>query len=186
MPVDMKSKIADTLNEMLEHRNLDSITVRELVDACHISRQSFYYHFKDILDVVEWYQDQVLARSIEKSLAAPTYQQAIHGVLCEAVQHRGLIRHLIASQNREEMERILVKAMRTYLAELVRKKVLGISCPPEDIEHVLSFYACGFAGMMLAGLDRKDLDVDAMAQQICRLLTEKPPLYLVQVPRKDK
>ena len=66
MPGDMKSKIADTLNELLQHKTLDKITVKELVDACNISRQSFYYHFQDIMDVIEWYQDQSLKRSIEK------------------------------------------------------------------------------------------------------------------------
>lgn len=43
MPGDMKAKIADTLNEILKHKELDKITVKELVDACNISRQSFYY-----------------------------------------------------------------------------------------------------------------------------------------------
>ena len=81
MPGDMKAKIADTLNEILKHKELDKITVKELVDACNISRQSFYYHFQDIMEVVEWYQDQALKQSIEKSLAAPTYQEAIKGVV---------------------------------------------------------------------------------------------------------
>ena len=66
MPGDMKAKIADTLNEILKHKELDKITVKELVDACNISRQSFYYHFQDIMEVVEWYQDQALKQSIEK------------------------------------------------------------------------------------------------------------------------
>lgn len=38
MPGDMKARIADTLNELLEHKELDKITVKELVDACNISR----------------------------------------------------------------------------------------------------------------------------------------------------
>ena len=88
----------------------------------------------------------------------------------------------MASQRREQMEHMLVKAMRTYLVELVRKRVFAVSCPPEDVETVLLFYACGFVGMMMSGLDRKNLDIDAMTQQIYRLLTEKPPLYLVQAP----
>ena len=67
MPGDMKAKIADTLNEILKHKELDKITVKELVDACNISRQSFYYHFQDIMEVVEWYQDQALKQSIEKA-----------------------------------------------------------------------------------------------------------------------
>lgn len=65
MPVDMKAKIAETLYELLKHKPLDKITVKELVDTCNISRQSFYYHFQDIMDVVEWCQNQSLKQSIE-------------------------------------------------------------------------------------------------------------------------
>ena len=81
MPGDMKARIADTLNEVLEHKEVDKITVKELVDACNISRQSFYSQFQDIMEVVEWYLDQALRHSIEISLAAPSYKEGIRGVV---------------------------------------------------------------------------------------------------------
>ena len=171
MPGDMKAKIADTLNELLQHKDLDKITVKELVDACNISRQSFYYHFQDIMDVVEWYQNQALRQSIEKSLEAPTYQEALRGVIYETYQHRQLILQLLASQRRKEMEILFIKAMRTYLQELHREKGPGISGSSEDMETVLSFCSFGLVGMILSTLSQKNPDIDALANQMCRLLT---------------
>ena len=170
MPSEMKSKIADTLNEILRHKQLDKITVKELVDACNISRQSFYYHFQDIMDVVEWYQNQALEQSIQRSLAAPTYQEAIRGVVYETFQHKELILQLMASQRRAEMEALFVRTVRTYLQELIRGKGSDVSCSPDDMETVISFYSCGLVGMMLNDLDRKNTDVDTVARQMCRLL----------------
>lgn len=54
MTVNMKQMIAETLAGLLKHKSIDKITVRELVDACGICRQAFYYHFQDLMDVVEW------------------------------------------------------------------------------------------------------------------------------------
>ena len=179
MPGDMKVKIADTLNEILKHRELDKITVRELADACHISRQSFYYHFQDIMEVVEWYQDQALRQSIEKSLAAPTYKEAIKGVVYETFQHKELILQLMASQRRKEMELLFLRAVRTYLQELLRRRGADASCSPEDAETALSFYSCGLVGMMLMDLQRKDPDIDSMAERMCRLLTGETTLRFV-------
>lgn len=51
MPVDVKQVIAETFAGLLEHKNVEKITVKELVDACHISRQTFYYHFQDTMEV---------------------------------------------------------------------------------------------------------------------------------------
>lgn len=38
MPVDMKSLIGNTFEEMMEYRSIDKITIKDLVDACNISR----------------------------------------------------------------------------------------------------------------------------------------------------
>lgn len=176
MPGDMKSKIADVLNELLKHKKLDKITVKELVEACHISRQSFYYHFRDIMDVVEWYQNQALKQSIERSLEAPTYKAAIRGFIYEAFQHKELILQLMASQRRPEMEALFVKAVHTYLQELIRGNKLRVFCSPEDVESVISFCSCGLVGMMLTNLKQKNLDVDVLAEQMCRLLTGEIPI----------
>ncbi|MBB5265315.1 AcrR family transcriptional regulator [Catenibacillus scindens] len=54
MREDMKTLIADTFSRLLEKENIDKITVKRLIEECHISRQTFYYHFKDIMDVLEW------------------------------------------------------------------------------------------------------------------------------------
>lgn len=47
-----KQKIAVTLREMMATRSFDKITVKNLMDASSMQRQSFYYHFQDTRDVL--------------------------------------------------------------------------------------------------------------------------------------
>ena len=58
MAVNMKSMIAETFMALSKTKDVDKITVMDLVKACHISRQTFYYHFQDILEVIEWSMQQ--------------------------------------------------------------------------------------------------------------------------------
>ena len=55
MREDMKSMIADTFSQMLEKEDIDKITVTKLIGECHISRQTFYYHFQDIQNNIQSY-----------------------------------------------------------------------------------------------------------------------------------
>lgn len=55
----MKATIAKAFMEVSKTKSVDKITVKDLVEACHISRQTFYYHFQDILEVIEWSVQQV-------------------------------------------------------------------------------------------------------------------------------
>ena len=46
--------IAEALKELMSNESFDRITVQELSYACGIKRQTFYYHFRDIYDLLTW------------------------------------------------------------------------------------------------------------------------------------
>ena len=48
MAVDMKESIAQAAKVLLTEKGVKKLTVKDIVDACHITRQAFYYHFEDI------------------------------------------------------------------------------------------------------------------------------------------
>ncbi len=171
MPVDMKEKIADQLNALLRRKSLDKITVKELVDGCGISRQTFYYHFQDIMDVVEWQQKRVLAQGIARSLAAPDPQSAIRSLVREGLENQDWVDRLMASRRRAEIERLLVRTMSDYLAQMMLRRAPDRMLSAADADAVLCFYASGVVGLMLDGLHRRDTDPDALADRIYRLLS---------------
>ncbi|MDD7641401.1 MAG: TetR/AcrR family transcriptional regulator C-terminal domain-containing protein [bacterium] len=49
-----KRKIADCVKQLMRKKEIRKITIQDIMDATSMSRQSFYYHFKDIYDVLEW------------------------------------------------------------------------------------------------------------------------------------
>ena len=58
MPNSMKYALAQSLKKLLSVRKLDKITVKDIVEDCGVNRQTFYYYFRDIYDLLEWnFQD---------------------------------------------------------------------------------------------------------------------------------
>ena len=53
-----KRMLVDTFLELLHKKPLSKITVSEIVNTCHINRKTFYYHFTDIYDLLEWYLNE--------------------------------------------------------------------------------------------------------------------------------
>ena len=49
-----KRAISASLKKLLCEKKLNKITVQDIADDCGINRQTFYYHFQDIYDLVEW------------------------------------------------------------------------------------------------------------------------------------
>ncbi len=53
-----KKMLAETLKSLMQKKSLSKITVSEIVNTCQINRKTFYYHFTDIYDLLEWHLNQ--------------------------------------------------------------------------------------------------------------------------------
>ena len=49
-----KRALAVALKELVEGRSFSKISIGDICEQCKISRKSFYYHFKDKYDLVNW------------------------------------------------------------------------------------------------------------------------------------
>lgn len=49
-----KIVLAVSLRNLMKIKPFDKIKIREIVDGCGLNRQTFYYHFQDIYELVEW------------------------------------------------------------------------------------------------------------------------------------
>ena len=54
MAIDMKKTIAEAASNLLFEKKVKKLTVKDIVEECHITRQAFYYHFEDIPDLIHW------------------------------------------------------------------------------------------------------------------------------------
>ena len=52
-----KRALASALKELMESTPFSKITVSDICAKCNMNRKSFYYHFKDKFDLVNWIFD---------------------------------------------------------------------------------------------------------------------------------
>ena len=57
-----KRLMADALKQLMTKKPLNKITIREITEDCGVNRQTFYYHFEDIYDLMRWmFRQEALA-----------------------------------------------------------------------------------------------------------------------------
>ncbi|MCR5795511.1 MAG: TetR family transcriptional regulator, partial [Solobacterium sp.] len=49
-----KQALAESLKKVLQEKPLDKITIADLTNDCGLNRQTFYYHYHDIYDLIEY------------------------------------------------------------------------------------------------------------------------------------
>ena len=163
-----KLALAGALREQLEKRFLDDITVKALVEACQVNRQTFYYHFQDIYDLLRWF----LEHETEEALSeADTWQEALLAVFRYVQGSHMVVYHIYRSSGRELLEGQLRSMARAIAAENVTAaaRVLGLS--EEDQAFLADFFMYAISGMVVgwfAGDMREE--PEALVARLSRLL----------------
>ncbi|MBR5534130.1 MAG: TetR/AcrR family transcriptional regulator C-terminal domain-containing protein [Ruminiclostridium sp.] len=166
----MKNIIAETFFAMVKEKGVDKVTVKDLVETCHISRQTFYYHFQDLLDVVEWSARKGIQRAVDMTLEVRDPQVILEKVVEAAMENWEIMESLMKSPKRESIERIFADTLREYLLEIIQKEAPGLEVSHEDATVAIQFYANGIAGVLLGQCGKADCDPKRLARQLLALM----------------
>ena len=174
IPADVKQQITDALLQLLDKKSLEKITVRELAELCGISRQTFYYHFEDVFDVVDWWSSQGAEQMLRDSMRAQDEREALRIFVDRVTANRGTLRRLLASRWREQMERQLVDVFTTYLRYMLRSAHPHLAMSPSDESAFLLFYASGVFGLLIQREIHTVAEKEILVNQLYWLLFQDP------------
>lgn len=73
----MKYLLAEALKKCMKKAPLEKITVKEITDTCGTTRQTFYRHFRDKYDLLNWYFDKILTESFRHMGEGRTVYEAL-------------------------------------------------------------------------------------------------------------
>ena len=171
----MKENIADAFLAMLAKKSIDKITVKDLVEYCGISRQSFYYHFQDIIEMVEWVVERTYQEIAARCLLADTLEREIHILVDCFVDRYELLTRLRDSQKRDLVDHKAMEVVQTYLRAGWRQVLSHMDLRGSDADALISFYSSGIAGLMMERCQEKNVDVDQLALQIYHITLQLFP-----------
>lgn len=166
MPISMKENICDALVRLLDTKDINRITVTDLVQACAISRPSFYYHFRDLDDVVRY----AIRRELRSRFRPEDGRDALLTVLAHMV-HEELLTRLLARRD-ESVRLALLDEVCATLGELSMVPMSGLRVPMSDSAAAVEFVGCGIVGMMLMSRRWEISDPGLLADRLRRVMDQ--------------
>ena len=148
MQKDTKKLIFDTFITLLEKKPFDRITVKDIVEACDINRNTFYYYYSDIYDMLEEVFMKELNELITAHKEGKSWGAAFIKVAYVAYEHKKLINNICASRSYEYFENYMYKVCNSIMIDLVQFMAQGMDVPEEDVEFIASFYEYAFVGII--------------------------------------
>lgn len=144
-----KYALEASLKKLLLQKPLDKITISDLANDCGISRMAFYYHFKDIYDLVEWVCLEDATRALQGKKTYDTWSEGLQQIFEAVIENKPFIMNVYRTLSREQIENYLFQLTHNLLIGVVEEKSVGLEITEEEKAFIADFYKYGFVGIML-------------------------------------
>ena len=144
-----KKALEQSLKKLMQVKALDKITIRDITTDCGISRMAFYYHFKDIYDLIEWVCIEDAGRALQGKKTYDTWQEGLLQIFEAVLENKVFVLNAYRCISRDQMERFLHKLTYDLIRGVVEEKSQGVRISMEDKSFIADFYKYNFVGIML-------------------------------------
>jgi probable dihydroxyacetone kinase regulator len=144
-----KKALAASLKKLLEERSLDCVTVVDIAEDCGVNRQTFYYHFKDIYDLIDWIYLSEATKALDGKKTYDSWQQGFLQIFQYVLDNKNFVLKTYHSNSLEHLQQYLYNETYNLLIGVVEEKSAGLRVRDEDKEFIAHFYKYAFVGLML-------------------------------------
>lgn len=156
-----KNALANSLKELLKTKTLDKITITEIVNDCGLNRQSFYYHYKNIYDLVSWTFAMDVESSLKGKVNYSDWQEGFLVILNYCKNHKLIIHNLYHSQGKNIIEDGLKNYVINLLLKVIEEEIhnLNINVSKEDKIFIANYNMFAFVGLIMLWIEN-DMEED--------------------------
>ena len=135
-----------TFLEILKQKSLDKITVKDIIEKAEINRNTFYYYYDDIYDLIdsifETEKQMVMGKRKENS----TFYDEFVNAASIVINHRQAIAHIYYSKSKDLLYNYLEEVTEEVVRRFVKKAAKGYDISEDGIEYVTYFYSSAIVG----------------------------------------
>lgn len=150
-----KEIIIRTLFELLNEKTLAKITVKDIVERCGVNRNTFYYHFRDISDVVECALLREVDQVFERPVEVDSVLECLEVLVNLIGENKKAMLHIYCSVQRETFTSALDKMCQYIVKQYVIHNFEEEIMEKEDMKALMHFYKCVMTGVILDWMDHR-------------------------------
>lgn len=142
----------------MEKMSFDKITVKDIVDDCDVSRNTFYYNYRDIFAVIEDLFEKESSEIVQNTGGDQSWQSALFEICSFLQKYKSAVFSMYGSSRRDFLVGLIRKLIRAMINSAVDSASAGFKLSPEDRALIADFYCGAVEGFVLRWLDNRMKD----------------------------
>lgn len=144
-----KKMIVQSLKQLLQTTPLNKITIQNIVDGCHINRQTFYYHFQDIFDALSWMFVEELTIDLDSPQTLYNARERLLTLFEYILENRALCLNVIHSNAQDYLSRFLYNLAYQSVYRTFTEQGTGLNVTEAQYAFVANFYTAGLLNVLM-------------------------------------
>lgn len=144
-----KKALAASLKQMMNHVPLNKITVKHIVDDCGLNRQTFYYHFQDIYELLGWIYQTEAVDAIAGERSYSTWTNGFYKIFKYIGENKAFCLNTLNSLGRNHLDAYLYAVTNELIMGVVNEVSCGMRVEEADKRFLANFYTLAFAGLVI-------------------------------------
>ena len=150
--VKTKKKILQEFKHLLNKCDMDKITVSELAENCNIKRQTFYYHFNNINELIS-YGTKCYVNEIIQGKRFTNWQNKFEYVLDTIKKDPNSFFRIIMNKTSYDISKCIYDIFEENVREIIDDIAKEYSINQKDEEFITSFFCYGLSGIVIKWFD---------------------------------
>lgn len=156
-----KKALSLALMELMKTESFQKISISDICDLCHMNRKSFYYHFKDKYDLVNWIFDNEFIAIVQRARDKDTWEFLLEILRC-FYDNRVFYRKALSYQGQNSLGEHLMEVTEPIFRARMAEALEG---------EAMEFYVNFATDALLAALVRWLREEDCMPpEQFLRMI----------------
>lgn len=148
MPHETKKALAESLKKIMMRKSLDRITIKEIVENCMVNRQTFYYHFQDIYELLGWIYKTEAVDSISNCKSYETWQQGFLKIFYYVSNNKVFCMNTFKSMGRDHLETFLHAEISPLIFDVINEVSKDSNITSDEKKFISDFYTFAFIGIL--------------------------------------
>ena len=139
--------------ELLKKCPFSKITIQKLAGQCGVNRQTFYYHFQDIRDLIEWICIDEVDNILEKKDECEKWEDKFLLIFKIMEEEKIFVKNIYYSVSVEVLRSNLYRLVYPIIYSEILEKSKGKNLREEDKKFITDFYKYSFVSIVLNWID---------------------------------
>lgn len=148
MPRSNKTKqlLAKSLKELMATTPLEKISVNDIVEHAGVGRNTFYYHFQDKYDLVNWYFQIGATHFLVEQSCYSNWQAVLSGIEGYFQENKAFYTNALQYTGQNSLQEYIYNFIKTFLAQRLSERCPGID--DAETRFIVNFIAGGVVSVL--------------------------------------